>query len=139
MDTRDLASNILVIDDGELDNVIFEKVVKKVLSNSRIDACIDPRKAIDKLIAISNTAPLLFPDYIFLDLTMPEMNGWQFLDEFMRLNIDPLRLSKIYVLSSSISNRDINRSLSNPLVVDYISKPINRQKMQTIFEVWQSS
>ncbi|WP_184545777.1 response regulator [Mucilaginibacter sp. FT3.2] len=139
MDTRDITSNILVIDDAELDNVIFEKVVKRVLSNSRIDACINGQKAIDKLIEISNTAPHLFPDYIFLDLTMPEMNGWQFLDELMRLDIDPLRLSKIYVLSSSISNRDINRSLSNPMVVDYISKPINRQKIQTIFEVCQAS
>lgn len=135
MNPKDITSNILVIDDGELDNVIFEKMVKRVLSNSRIDACVNGQKALEKLIDISNTAPHLFPDYIFLDLTMPVMNGWQFLDEFMRLNIDPLRQSKIYVLSSSISNTDINRSLTNPLVIDFISKPINQQKIQTIFEV----
>ncbi len=135
MKPKDITSNILVIDDGEIDNYIFETVLKKVITNSKFDACIDGQSAINKLISISRTTPHLFPDFIFLDLTMPMMNGWQFLDEFSRLNIDPLKKSKIYVLSSSVSNLDRSRSLSNPLVVDFISKPINRHKMQSIFEV----
>jgi CheY-like chemotaxis protein len=132
---KNTASNILVIDDGEIDNIIFEKVVKRVMSNSTIDACNNGRSAIDKLTHISNTAPHLFPDYIFLDLTMPVMDGWDFLDELGRLNIDPLKQSKIYVLSSSISVKDIKRSRMNPLVFDFISKPMNRQKAEAIFEV----
>jgi CheY-like chemotaxis protein len=124
MNQKNMASNILVIDDGEIDNIIFEKVVKRVISNSRIDACSDAQSAIDKLMHISNTAPHLFPDYIFLDLTMPTMDGWDFLEEFRRLNIDPLKQSK-----------DIKRSRMNPLVLDFISKPMNRQKAEAIFEV----
>jgi CheY-like chemotaxis protein len=135
MKPADIASNILVIDDGEIDNYIFETVVKKMFTNSKFDTCMDGQSAINKLISIKNTNPQLLPDFIFLDLTMPTMNGWQFLDEFSRLNIDPLKKSKIYVLSSSISNLDRNRSLSNPLVVDFVSKPINRHKIQAIFEV----
>jgi CheY-like chemotaxis protein len=135
MDQKSITSNILVIDDGEIDNIIFEKVVKRVMSNSRIDACNNAQSAIDKLMHINDTAPHLFPDYIFLDLTMPDMNGWDFLDEFRRLDIDPLKQSKIYVLSSSISSKDINRSRTNPLVFDFISKPINREKAEAIFEV----
>ncbi|WDF79792.1 response regulator [Mucilaginibacter sp. KACC 22773] len=135
MDQKNTTSNILVIDDGEIDNIIFEKVVKRVMSNSNIDACYDAKSAIDKLMHISNTAPHLFPDYIFLDLTMPVMDGWDFLDEYRRLNIDPLKQSKIYLLSSSISIKDINRSRMNPLVFDFISKPMNRQKAEAIFEV----
>lgn len=135
MDQKNITSNILVIDDGEIDNIIFEKVVKRVVSNSRIDACNNAQSAIDKLMHINKTAPHLFPDYIFLDLTMPAMDGWDFLAEFSRLNIDPLKQSKIYVLSSSISMKDIKRSRTNPLVFDFISKPMNRQKAEAIFEV----
>ncbi|MDN3580797.1 response regulator [Mucilaginibacter flavus] len=135
MKPKDITSNILVIDDGEIDNYIFETVLKKVLINSKFDTCMDGQSAIDKLISINRTTPHLFPDFIFLDLTMPMMNGWQFLEEFSRLNIDPLKKSKIYVLSSSVSNLDRSRSLLNPLVVDFISKPINRDKIQSIFEV----
>jgi CheY-like chemotaxis protein len=124
----------LVIDDEELDNAIFKMLINRVIKNSEVDIMVNGEEAIKKLLEVSKSNPELLPDFIFLDLKMPVMNGWQFLEEFERLNIDPLRKIQIYVLSSSVLSDDINKSLSNPLVEDFLSKPINLDKIRTIFE-----
>ncbi|NNU34448.1 hypothetical protein HK413_10490 [Mucilaginibacter sp. S1162] len=49
------------------------------------------------------------PDFILLDINMPIMNGWEFLDEYKRLNIDPQGKSKIYIISSSVFSNDIKQ------------------------------
>jgi CheY-like chemotaxis protein len=65
------------------------------------------------------------PEYIIVDLTMPTMNGWEFLTEYQRLGIDPARASKVYVITSSIFESDYSRSQDYPFVTGFISKPIN--------------
>jgi CheY-like chemotaxis protein len=77
------------------------------------------------------------PDYILLDINMPIMNGWEFLDEYKRLNLDPLGKSKIYIISSSVFSNDINKARSYPLVKDFISKPLNVEKIKELFGVRQ--
>ncbi|MDB5287322.1 MAG: hypothetical protein JWR05_2271 [Mucilaginibacter sp.] len=133
MTTNNFFPKIMVIDDEELDNAIFKMLINRVIKNSEIDIVVNGEEAIKKLLELSNN-PELLPDFIFLDLQMPVMNGWQFLEEFERLNIDPLRKIQIYILSSSILSDDIDKSLSNPLVEDFLSKPINLDKIRTIFE-----
>jgi response regulator RpfG family c-di-GMP phosphodiesterase len=128
-------ANILVIDDEELDSVIFKIIMKRVLTDPHIESFKNAKIAIEKLSEINKENPEHLPDYIFLDLTMPEMNGWQFLAEFDKLKIDPLKKSKIYILSSSINNDDITRSKSNPLVTDFVSKPLDFNKIKNIFSV----
>jgi CheY-like chemotaxis protein len=134
MTTNIFFPKILVIDDEELDNAIFKMLINRVIKNSEVDIMVNGEEAIKKLLEVSKSNPELLPDFIFLDLKMPVMNGWQFLEEFERLNIDPLRKIQIYVLSSSVLSDDINKSLSNPLVEDFLSKPINLDKIRTIFE-----
>jgi len=75
------------------------------------------------------------PDYILLDINMPIMNGWEFLDEYTRLNIDPSGKSKVFIISSSVFSNDINKARSYPLVKDFISKPLNVDKIVELFRV----
>jgi CheY-like chemotaxis protein len=69
------------------------------------------------------------PDIILLDLSMPIMDGWQFLDEFVK--IDPIIGKKItiYICSSSISPDDISRAKSINAVSDFIIKPMTKEKL----------
>ncbi|MDB5063543.1 MAG: hypothetical protein JWP67_3386 [Mucilaginibacter sp.] len=128
-------ANIFIIDDTELDIVIFKMTLKKVLKDSQVNVFYNGESAISKLLEISINEPGFLPDHIFLDLNMPVMDGWDFLEEFHRLNIDPLHKVKIHILSSSIFYSEIKRSLSNPLVGDFISKPVELEKIKTIFEM----
>src|SRR5580704_9212126 len=108
MDTTHLHSgtNILVIDDESLSVFICERIIKKVRQDSEITSCKNGKFAIDKLIELKNKDINLLPDYIFLDLAMPIMNGWEFLEKYNDLNIDPLGKCKIYILTSSLFQSD---------------------------------
>ncbi|GAA4326003.1 response regulator [Mucilaginibacter gynuensis] len=131
--TVDKATRVYVIDDEPLDNIIFKMLLKRVNSKIQVDAINDGRNAINKLIQMCKTKPEGLPDYIFLDLNMPGMNGWDFLAEFKRFGINQYKKIHINILSSSVYWEDINKSLSNPLVEHFFNKPINLENMKSIF------
>ena len=130
--------SVLLVDDDEINNFISIKLIKKALLNTEIMACLNGRFAIEQLTEIQQKDPAGLPDYILLDINMPIMNGWEFLDEYKRLNLDPLGKSKIYIISSSVFSNDINKARSYPLVKDFISKPLNVEKIKELFGVEQS-
>jgi response regulator RpfG family c-di-GMP phosphodiesterase len=127
--------SVLLVDDDEINNFISIKLIKKALLNTEIMACLNGKFAIDQLLEIQRKDPSKLPDYILLDINMPIMNGWEFLDEYKRLNIDPEGKSKVFIISSSVFSNDINKARSYPLVKDFISKPLNVDKIVELFRV----
>jgi CheY-like chemotaxis protein len=127
--------SVLLVDDDEINNFISIKLIKKALLNTEIMACLNGKFAIDQLVEIQRKDPDKMPDYILLDINMPIMNGWEFLDEFKRLNIDSVGKCKIFIISSSVFSNDINKARSYPLVKDFISKPLNVDKIRELFTV----
>jgi CheY-like chemotaxis protein len=127
--------SVLLVDDDEINNFISIKLIKKALLNTEIMACLNGKFAIDQLVEIQRNDPAKLPDYILLDINMPIMNGWEFLDEYKRLNIDPTGKTKIFIISSSVFSNDINKARSYPLVKDFISKPLNVDKIIELFRV----
>jgi len=127
--------SILLVDDDEINNFISIKLIKKALIYTEITACLDGSYAINQLLEMQEKDPDSLPDYILLDINMPIMNGWEFLDEYKRLEIDPLGKSKIFIISSSVFSNDINKAKSYDLVKDFISKPLNVEKIKELFAV----
>jgi response regulator RpfG family c-di-GMP phosphodiesterase len=132
MIVKDRPTSVYIIDDQPLDNIIVEMLIKRVDKEIDVNIINNGESAINKLIEISQSEPKLLPDYIFLDINMPGMDGWQFLSEYARLKMDQLKKTRIYILSSSFYHEDITRSHSNPLVVDFISKPFKLENLRTI-------
>ncbi|GAA4101138.1 response regulator [Mucilaginibacter panaciglaebae] len=133
MNTESKPVSILLVDDDEINNFISIKLIKKAVEHTAISACLNGRFAIDELVNIQKHDPSLLPDFILLDINMPIMNGWEFLDEYKRLNIDPEGKSKIYIISSSVFSNDINKARSYPLVKNFISKPLSVEKIKEMF------
>jgi CheY-like chemotaxis protein len=125
--------SILLVDDDEINNFISIKLIKKALLNTEITACLNGKFAIDQLLDMKSKESGKLPDYILLDINMPIMNGWEFLDEYERLKIDPEGKTKIFIISSSVFSNDISKAKSYPLVVDFVSKPLNIEKINELF------
>ena len=74
------------------------------------------------------------PDYIFLDINMPFVDGLMFLEDFATLKTDLQKNISIYMVSSSIDPKDVNRAKGNKNVQDYITKPVSREKLTELLK-----
>jgi CheY-like chemotaxis protein len=131
--------SILLVDDDEINNFISVKLIRKTLVNTEIKTCLNGKFAIDLLHEIQQNNPDQLPDFILLDINMPIMNGWEFLEEYERLGIDPEGKSKIYIISSSVFNNDISKAKSYPLVKDFVSKPLSVDKIRDLLGIMASN
>jgi CheY-like chemotaxis protein len=76
------------------------------------------------------------PNFLFLDIRMPEMDGFEYLDELMKFPIEKFKDLRIYVLSSSLAERDKEKSLSYPIVTGFIEKTLTIEKLKGIIETY---
>jgi CheY-like chemotaxis protein len=90
------------------------------------------KEALDDLRFMLNTNKEL-PEVIFLDLNMPIMNGWEFLDELKTMNLK--KKIGVYIVSSSIDRMDEEKSRNYDMVIDFISKPLTTNKLQQLLMV----
>lgn len=73
------------------------------------------------------------PEVVFLDINMPIMNGWEFMDEFVKIRHNIQKKIDVYILSSSTDSMDIQKAKSNPEITDYIVKPLTPDLLKNIF------
>ena len=91
------------------------------------------KEAIDFLINPENQNQL--PDIIFLDINMPVMDGWGFMESFVKIKPQLGKKITIYMVSSSINQDDINRAKGISDVTDYVIKPISQDTLVELFKV----
>jgi two-component system, chemotaxis family, chemotaxis protein CheY len=115
--------NFIIVDDDNISLIIAKKMIKETLGDVDIKTFVSPGEALRYLQKDFNYTTDA-PAVLFLDLNMPVISGWDFLDFFDQFNNDIKNVVRIYVVSSSVDPCDKNKALSLPYVKGFISKPL---------------
>lgn len=123
-----------IIDDDNIYVNLIKKIIKTKALCDNLVIFNDGKQSIDYFEALlENLEHDRIPDIIFLDLNMPVMDGWQFLERFTKIKNKFGKVITLYVVSSSIYPEDINRAKSLETVEDYLVKPVIISDLAKLF------
>jgi len=116
----------LLIDDNYIDNFVTRRILESGHFAEEIIVRQSPAEAIESL-----RRGDVRPDVIFLDIRMPNMNGFEFLQEYDKLD-DNVKSAKIFMLSSSLDPNDYKRSTENKYITQFIHKPLTHKVLEEL-------
>jgi CheY-like chemotaxis protein len=117
----------LLIDDNYIDNFVTRKILEGGNFAERVIVSQSATDAINSL-----RSGTVIPDVIFLDIRMPVMGGFEFLQEYDKLEIDGKQGIKIFMLSSSLDPTDLKKSSNNKYITQFIHKPLTQKTLDDI-------
>ncbi len=123
---------VCIIDDDKIHHFTIEKTIQLQGLSKHIISFDNGYDALS-FFHENLECPEILPDIIFLDLNMPVINGWQFLQQFAVLKSHIQKKIKIYIVSSSVIESEINRAIALEDVTGYIEKPFKPSALSGIF------
>ncbi len=130
----EMIKRFLLVDDDPINNYLSKIIIKKSFEEVHITDFTIPEDALDFIESVANDHPSGEKIAIFLDINMPTMSGWEFLEAFELFDVSIKEQYHIYILSSTINHNDINLAKENCLVIDFLEKPLNQSMLHKIFE-----
>jgi len=118
-------SKLILIDDDPIYHKIAQIMLKEYSAIGEVVSSTDAKATLDFLEENKSNQENL-PDYIFLDLHMPDYNGWDFLNGYRKIYQSLRKGIKLYIVSSSIDPEDLRRSKQYSFVDDFLIKPLRR-------------
>ena len=125
--------NILLVDDDELYLYLMEKTIHQISKELVVSTFTDGEQAVE-YIAKCTEEKVELPEVIFLDINMPFLDGWGFLNEFKKLKPKIINNINIYMVSSSMRDSDVKRASNFEELTGYVVKPVNKIQLAEIFK-----
>jgi len=128
-------SNVMLIDDNELDNFINEKILESNLFAKKIYTNTSGKSAIEflnNMVTMGEEFSGIYPEVIFVDLNMPMIDGFQFIEYFKKNNEAQLLQPRLVILTSSIYHEDREKAMKISKDIVFLNKPLTRELLETI-------
>src|SRR6185436_6084296 len=122
---------VMLVDDNETDNFISKRIIEITDFADRVEVKNSGKSALDYL-AENQNSPENLPNIIFLDINMPVVDGFVFLYEFEKFRELVRTKCKVIILSSSDTQRDIDKIVNNNYVIKFITKPLTEASLEEI-------
>lgn len=129
-----MTKRIFLIDDDDIFNFVHRRIIERELKQADVAVYNVAREALEQLESMAASNQEL-PEFIFLDLNMPDLNGFDFLQALMDAPYEALRQIKIVIVTSSLHDRDVTRAFTYPMVKEFLDKPL---EMETIMAILRS-
>ena len=126
--------NVCLIDDDNIYQYTAKVLLESTGMTGQIYAFYNGLDALNFFTDHKDSNIEILPDVIFLDINMPVMNGWEFLEEYQKIYQTLAKSIVVYVVSSSVDTDDMLKSRSFSAVTDYLIKPVNRTKFMELIE-----
>ncbi|MDB5248060.1 MAG: response regulator [Segetibacter sp.] len=133
-----MVNKVLCIDDDQITLVLCDMVIKKAGFSNDVITAKNGKEGIAWFSAyfsknkdVPKQDP---PQIIFLDLNMPVMNGWDFLEDYLMKYSDRLPGTKVVILSSTVNPEDFLRANKYEIVIDFINKPLTTEGLVELME-----
>jgi CheY-like chemotaxis protein len=123
---------VLLVEDDPITIMVCERIIKMTEFADEVLSCDNGQKAINHIKAIVADPTIVAPEIIFLDINMPVMNGWDFLEEFAAIKSSLHFTPKIYILSSTVDPEDYKKASSFGTVTSFLSKPLDKKFLDDI-------
>jgi len=122
---------VAVVDDDSSYQFLTSRTIRSIGHTDVILQFYDGSEAIHYLSQYADD-PLQLPDLLLLDINMPRVDGWMFLDEFSTIKNRIAKKIQIIMVSSSIDSRDVARARENTNILDYVMKPVSAEKFREL-------
>ncbi len=122
--------HFIVIDDSKLDCFIAEKVIKNTGKCESVTSFLQAQEALEFI--KQNSLNSLDPIIVLVDIQMPIMNGFEFVEAFEKLPVNTRKNYHIYVISSSINDNDLTKIPQYPSVIQFINKPLTSNNLSAL-------
>lgn len=124
----------LIIDDDPMTLYLCSIIIGKTIENAMITTFEKPEEALSYIQA-NYPLPTQEKTVMLLDINMPVLSGWDFIQEMLEISPSVMDQFNIYIQSSSVDNRDIEKAAADPNIIDFISKPLKKDTLVTITSV----
>lgn len=121
---------ILLVDDDNINNFINQRLIKKLNIAEEVSVAVNGEEAIKTIMNANNEH---WPELILLDINMPVMNGFEFLEEYKKLDIPNKDNVVIVMLTTSTNQNDMARSKDIP-IRGFLNKPLTEDKLEKIMK-----
>jgi CheY-like chemotaxis protein len=121
----------LLIDDDYIFNLVHKRIIQIIDKEGEVIEFKDSVKALEYIKALLDSGDTL-PDYVFLDISMPEMNGFELLDGLSDYSLEIFAHTKLYIVTSSLNDRDMKKAFSYPMLTGFYGKPLTMEVIKDI-------